>query len=57
MEQIKILINGKECLGNKGETILTIAANNGIEIPNLCYNKNTYLKNSKMNKKRKPTLS
>ncbi len=43
MEQIKILINGKECLGNKGETILTIAANNGIEIPNLCYNKNLKL--------------
>ena len=43
MEQIKIIINGKECLGNKGETILTIAANNGIEIPNLCYNKNLKL--------------
>ncbi len=38
MEQIKITINGKECLGNKGETVLNIAANNGIEIPNLCYN-------------------
>ncbi len=38
MEQIKITINGKECLGNKGETILNIAARNGIEIPNLCYN-------------------
>lgn len=43
MEQIKITVNGKECLGNKGETILTIAANNGIEIPNLCYNKNLKL--------------
>ena len=38
MEQIKIIINGKECLGNKGETVLNIAAKNGIEIPNLCYN-------------------
>ena len=38
MEQIKITINGKECVGNKGETVLNIAANNGIEIPNLCYN-------------------
>lgn len=38
MEQIKITINGKECFGNKGETILNIAAANGIEIPNLCYN-------------------
>ncbi|MBQ8016182.1 MAG: FAD-dependent oxidoreductase [Clostridia bacterium] len=43
MEQIKITVNGKECLGSKGETILTIAANNGIEIPNLCYNKNLKL--------------
>lgn len=40
MEQIKITINGKEAVGNKGDTILTIAAANGIEIPNLCYNKN-----------------
>ena len=38
MEQIKITINGKECFGNKGETVLNIAAKNGIEIPNLCYN-------------------
>ncbi|MBQ2841450.1 MAG: FAD-dependent oxidoreductase [Clostridia bacterium] len=38
MEQIKIIINGKECVGNKGETVLNIAAANGIEIPNLCYN-------------------
>ena len=43
MEQIKITVNGKECVGNKGETILTIAANNGIEIPNLCYSKNLKL--------------
>ena len=40
MEQIKIKINGKEIIGNKGETILQIAAANGIEIPNLCYNGN-----------------
>ncbi len=40
MEQIKITLNGKEIVGNKGETILTIAAENGIEIPNLCYNEN-----------------
>ncbi len=38
MEQIKITVNGAECIGNKGETILNIAAANGIEIPNLCYN-------------------
>ncbi|MBO5230617.1 MAG: FAD-dependent oxidoreductase [Clostridia bacterium] len=40
MEQIKITVNGKEIVGNKGETILNIAAKNGIEIPNLCYNGN-----------------
>ncbi len=38
MEQIKLVINGKEVVGNKGETVLNIAAKNGIEIPNLCYN-------------------
>ena len=40
MEQIKIKINGIEVCGNKGDTILNIAAANGIEIPNLCYNSN-----------------
>ena len=38
MEQIKLTINGKEVVGNKGDTILNIAAANGIDIPNLCYN-------------------
>ena len=40
MEQIKIKINGIEVCGNKGDTVLNIAAANGIEIPNLCYNSN-----------------
>ena len=40
MEQIKITINGRELTGSRGETILNIAAANGIEIPNLCYNGN-----------------
>ncbi len=40
MEQIKISVNGIEMTGNKGDTILNIAAANGVEIPNLCYNKN-----------------
>ena len=39
MAQIKIIVNGKECFGEAGKTILAIAAENGIEIPNLCYNK------------------
>lgn len=36
MEQIKITINGKECICNDGEYILKVAKDNGIEIPNLC---------------------
>ncbi len=40
MEQIKITLNGREIVGNKGDTILNIAAANGMEIPNLCYNGN-----------------
>lgn len=40
MEQIKITIDGRELTGSRGETILNIAAANGIEIPNLCYNGN-----------------
>ena len=40
MDMIKLTINGREVTGKKGDTILTIAAQNGIEIPNLCYNKN-----------------
>ena len=43
MEKIKITVDGKEMLGEVGETILTIAARNGVEIPNLCYNKNLKL--------------
>ena len=43
MEQIKITVNGIEMTGNKGETILTIAAKNGVEIPNLCYSPNLKL--------------
>ena len=40
MEMIKLTINGREVTGKKGDTILTIAAQNGIDIPNLCYHKN-----------------
>ena len=32
MAQIKIIVNGKECFGEAGKTILAIAAENGIEI-------------------------
>ena len=40
MEKIKITINGKEFFAENGKTVLEVAAENGIEIPNLCYNKN-----------------
>jgi len=37
MSEIKITINGKECVGQKGQTILEIAGANGIFIPTLCH--------------------
>ncbi len=40
MAEIKITVDGRVITGNAGDTILKIAADNGIEIPNLCYNKN-----------------
>ncbi len=40
MAEIKITVDGRVLTGNSGDTILKIAADNGIEIPNLCYNKN-----------------
>ncbi len=40
MSEIKITVNGKECLGQTGETILQIAERNGIHIPTLCHNEN-----------------
>lgn len=43
MEQIHITINGRELTGSRGDTILTIAARHGIEIPNLCYHQDLKL--------------
>ena len=37
MSEIKLIINGKECVGQKGQTILQIAVANGIFIPTLCH--------------------
>ncbi len=37
---ITITINGKVCTGKNGDTILNIAAANGIEIPTLCHHPN-----------------
>ena len=36
--RIKLTINGRVCSGRAGQTILEVAQNNGIEIPNLCHN-------------------
>ncbi len=40
MDKIKITIDGKEIFAENGKNVLEVAAENGIEIPNLCYNKN-----------------
>ncbi|MFZ7120326.1 MAG: molybdopterin-dependent oxidoreductase [Eubacteriaceae bacterium] len=37
MSLIRLNINGKEVTGKKGQTILQISQENGIEIPTLCY--------------------
>ena len=37
MEKVEFKINGKTVFGKNGGSILKIAAENGIEIPNLCY--------------------
>ena len=37
MSEIKLTINGKVCVGQKGQTILEIAEANGIFIPTLCH--------------------
>lgn len=36
MEKIKIYINGREIITEKGKTILEVAKENGVEIPHLC---------------------
>ena len=37
MSEIKLTINGKECVGTKGQTILEVAEANGIFVPTLCH--------------------
>ena len=37
MSEIKLIINGKECVGTKGQTILEVAEANGIFVPTLCH--------------------
>ena len=38
--EVKVIIDGKQYLADSNDTILTVARNNGIEIPTLCYLKN-----------------
>ncbi len=37
MSEIRLNINGKEVIGHKGQTILQVARESGIEIPTLCF--------------------
>jgi len=36
MSEIAVTINGKELIGRAGQTVLELALENGIEVPNLC---------------------
>lgn len=40
MDKITVTINGKACTGSRGDTVLNIAAANGIVIPTLCHHYN-----------------
>ncbi|MHB1391549.1 MAG: NAD(P)-binding protein [Clostridia bacterium] len=40
MALVRVNINNRELTANEGSTILKIALDNGIEIPNLCYDEN-----------------
>ncbi|WP_037372227.1 2Fe-2S iron-sulfur cluster-binding protein [Anaerovorax odorimutans] len=37
MDNVKVIINGKECIAEKGELLMDIASRNGIYIPHLCH--------------------
>ena len=37
MSEVNVKINGKELVGRRGQTILELALENGIDIPNLCH--------------------
>ncbi|MEK7395533.1 MAG: molybdopterin-dependent oxidoreductase [Candidatus Poribacteria bacterium] len=39
MAQIKLTVNGKEALGEKGDSVLSICEKNGIRIPTLCHHR------------------
>lgn len=41
VQENRLIINGKECFFDTGETILQVARKNDIEIPTLCYLKDT----------------
>jgi len=37
MPEVALTINGKKLVGRAGQTILELALENGIDIPNLCH--------------------
>ncbi len=37
MDEIRLIIDGKDVVGKKGDTVLKISKENGIEIPTLCH--------------------
>ncbi|HWQ41013.1 MAG TPA: 2Fe-2S iron-sulfur cluster-binding protein [Desulfosporosinus sp.] len=37
MESVTVIINGKECIAQKGEFLIDVAKRNGIGIPHLCH--------------------
>jgi len=38
-EEVKVIIDGKKCVANRGQTVLEVAQDNGIWIPTLCYDR------------------
>lgn len=44
--KITILIDGKDCTGEQGQSVLEIAKHNNIDIPALCYHKDLKVKES-----------
>jgi len=45
MSNVKISINGREILAKEGESLLKVALDNDIEIPNMCYHQDLKIEN------------
>ena len=39
MSEITLTINGKQCKGKQGDTVLDVCTANGVELPTLCHYK------------------